>query len=555
MPSGRWGVTCRYLAFTLLILLPVGCRDVFPGPGAEPDGESAVTRGRATYQSRRCINCHGADALGKSTFPGAPRIVGRTAGDIRQVLMVPCDDPADISNCHPLKMQDLRDGEVDDLAAYLGSLAGDALEDPGPVCDDVSGHICTIAGNGVAGSQGNGASLARRHYLYWPQNVAVDPQQRPVITDWNNYTIRRVENTGCQSITDNDGNEGKDCPIISLIGTGALGDTCSTESGPARAADAQMNHPVGVLYDDLIPGQSNIILWGWHQWKIKYIPIDGEGKAGPMLCLWGNERGATADDLPAGYDFDGMDGPTRFNLPSSAVYDNAGNFYISDQGNLRIRIIRPDDDDDFSSPEAFVRSHGNNIISSFAGGLIDDSGNFRRTRADYSDSGDGGPASACTFNVLSGFDAVPQFRLALDRDRNLLYVADSENGRIRVIDLNTEPPIIDTFAGGGADLAADGVDARSAMLLRPADVDVAPDGSGDVLITDSFNHCVRLVDYETRTIRTVAGVCGPDKGGYAGDGGPATQALLHEPGGSAMALDRTIYIADTLNHRVRRVNP
>jgi sugar lactone lactonase YvrE len=143
-------------------------------------------------------------------------------------------------------------------------------------------------------------------------------------------------------------------------------------------------------------------------------------------------------------------------------------------------------------------------------------------------------------------------RMAFDRDRNLLYVADSENGRIRVIDLDTN--IITTFAGGGNNLEANNVPATEAKLFRPADVDIAPDGSGDILITDSFNHCVRLVDFDTRLIHTVAGMCGPENSGYAGDGGPATQAKLYEPGGAYLSAARDVYIADTINHRVRRVN-
>jgi len=547
---GVMGTAGAVAALTLF-----GCQDQVPVVGDGAGSSDPVVRGKVLYQGRRCINCHGADALGQSTFPGAPRIVGRSAADLQLVVRDACPEPDVINNCHPVKMPDLTDHQLGDLAAYLASLAGSQLQDAGPVPDDVPGHIATIAGNGVSGNQAGEGLPARQQFLYWPQNVALDPQGRVVITDWNNYMIRRIEHEGCSEITDDAGNVGMDCPVVNLVGTGALGDSCSTAETPVAATDAKMNHPVGVLFDDFIPGQHNIILWGWHQWKIKYIPVDAQGKTGQIRCLFGNERGATGDDLPAGFNFDGNDGPTRFNLPSSCVYDNAGNFYISDQGNLRIRVVRADGDDDNSSPEAFVRSRANNIITTIAGGLLDELGNFRRTRPDYSDSGDGGLAAECTLNVQSGFDAVPQMRLAIDRDRNLLYVADSENGRIRVIDLNLDPPVIDTFAGGGDDLAADRVPATRAKLFRPADVDVAPDGSGDLLVTDTFNHCVRLVDFETRVIHTVAGVCGSDKSGYEGDGGPASAARLSEPGGAAIAVDGTVYIADTLNHRVRRVNP
>jgi len=530
-----------------------GCRNQLADPRDSESGDP-VERGKTLYQSRRCINCHGVDALGKSTFPGAPRIVGRSAADLRLVMLDECADPEIVNNCHPLKMPDLTDQQLADLAAYLASLVGSQLENPGPMPDAAHGYIYTVAGNGVSGNQSEDGLMARQQYLYWPQNVAVDPQGRAVITDWNNYTIRRIEDEGCRQMEDDAGKAGLDCPIVSLAGTGALGDSCSTDSHPIAAVDATMNHPAGVLFDDFIPGQHNIILWGWHQWKIKYIPVDAQGKTGEIFCLFGNDRGATPDGLPAGTVGNGQSGPTRFNLPSSCVYDNAGNFYISDQGNLRIRVVRPDADDDNSSPEAFVKSRANNLVSTLAGGLVDDLGNFRRTRSDYSDSGDGGPASLCTLNVQSGFDAVPQMRLAMDRGRSLLYVADSENGRIRVIDVNLDPPVIDTFAGGGEDLVADHVPATQAKLFRPADVDLTADGSG-VLITDTFHHCVRFVDFETRVIHTVAGVCGPNTGGYEGDGGPAPQARLNEPGGSAIAADGTVYIADTLNHRIRRVNP
>lgn len=525
------------------------------GPIVDPGTADPIEAGKILYAARRCINCHGVDALGKATFPGAPRIVGRTAADLQLVVVEPCADPEVITNCHPVKMPDLTQTQLDELAAYLASLAGMLLDDPGPVPDQMPGHIATIAGNGVAGNRPGDGILAREQHLYWPQNVTMDPQGRVVITDWNNYMIRRIESVGCVAITDDAGGVGSDCPIVNLVGTGALGDSCSTAANPIAAVDATMNHPVGVLYDDFIPGENNIILWGWHQWKIKYIPVDADGNTGEMRCLFGNGRGATGDDLAAGFNFDGKGGPTRFNLPSACVYDNAGNFYVSDQGNLRVRVIHSDDDDDNSSVDTFIQSRGNNLITTLAGGLLDELGNYRHTRLDGSDLGDGGPASECTFNVEAGFDAIPQMRLAIDRERNLLYVADSVNGRIRVIDLNIDPPTIDTFAGGGENLVADRVPATEAKLFRPADVDVAPDGGGDVLITDSFNHCVRLVDFETRVIRTVAGICGPEEAGYAGDGGPATEARLAEPGGSTIALDGTIYIADTLNHRVRRVNP
>jgi hypothetical protein len=288
--------------------------------------------------------------------------------------------------------------------------------------------------------------------------------------------------------------------------------------------------------------------------------MNADGTAGQAYCLFGNARGFAGDGMAAGTNANGMGGPTRFNLPSSAILDNEGNWWISDQGNLRIRIVRPDANDlplpPASTAAEYVASLRDNIITTLAGGEpLASTGEHRRTLPDYSDSGDGGPLTNATFRVQFGFDAIPQMRMAYDRSRDLIYVADAENHRIRIIDLNQEPWTIDTFAGGGTDLLADDVLAREAKLYRPGDVDIIPDGSGDVLITDTYNNCVRVVDFETRRIRTVAGICGEETYGYQGDGGPATAALIAEPGGAGAGPDRAIYVADTLNHRIRKVNP
>jgi cytochrome c553 len=512
-------------------------------PDAALSSGTPDERGGILFRSLRCANCHGNDGRGSPNFPGAPNVVGRTMDDLRTALIRPCGDPNAIADCHPLKIADLDDQKLADLAAFLASLAGaDTSENPGPPCTDTPGAICTVAGNGVSGNQNQPGLGARRQYLFWPQNVAIDPQDRVVITDWNNYIIRRIEKAGCE-----DG----DCPITRIIGTGGLGDSCSTPAAPVAALDATMNHPVGLHYDRM----GNIVLWGWHQWKVKYIPVNADGTTGEMYCLFGNERGFAGDGMAAGWNFDGMRGPTKFNLPSSVVEDAQGNFYVSDQGNLRIRRIRADSDDVDTPVSEFLRTHKNNIVETWGGGLVDPiTGLARRTRPDLSDLGDGGPVSQATFNVQAGFDAIPQMRLALDLDRSLMYVADSENNRIRVIDISTSSATIDTYAGGGEDVVAEDVPAREAKLFRPADVDVVPDGSGDLLVTDTYNHCVRLVSYATRRIRTLAGRCGADTYGYEGDGGPAKEAKLAEPGGAAITRDRTVYVADTLNHRIRRIN-
>ena len=105
------------------------------------------------------------------------------------------------------------------------------------------------------------------------------------------------------------------------------------------------------------------------------------------------------------------------------------------------------------------------------------------------------------------------------------------------------------MAGTGVEgCTGDGGPARAALLNHPRGV--AVDGRGDVFIADSMNHRVRMVD-PSGVIATVAG-CG--RQGFGGDGGPATVARLFEPRGVAVDGPGRLFVADTYNDRVRRVD-
>jgi hypothetical protein len=136
--------------------------------------------------------------------------------------------------------------------------------------------------------------------------------------------------------------------------------------------------------------------------------------------------------------------------------------------------------------------------------------------------------------------------LAVDAAGNL-YIADSGNQRIRRVAIGTG--VITTIAGTGRPgFEGDGVAAGNAQLNQPAAV--AVDGGGNVFIADRLNHRVRKIAAKTGVITTVAGTGSAD---YGGDGGPAARALLNEPGGVALDSAGNLYIADTGNSRVRRV--
>lgn len=183
--------------------------------------------------------------------------------------------------------------------------------------------------------------------------------------------------------------------------------------------------------------------------------------------------------------------------PSGLAFDRFGNLYIADSGNARIRRVRA----------------GTGVIETIAG------------TGSWGFSGDGGPALQAEF-------AQP-LALALDFDGNLL-VADSSNDRVRRIDLKTS--IVSTLAGNGTEASSgDGGPATLAAVSFP--VALAVDPGGNVFVAENEGHRVRRIDRATGTIATVAGTGEP---GFSGDGGPGPAARLYRPRG--LAFDPGIVI-------------
>ncbi len=131
-----------------------------------------------------------------------------------------------------------------------------------------------------------------------------------------------------------------------------------------------------------------------------------------------------------------------------------------------------------------------------------------------------------------------------------IYIADSNNDVIRRVNANNT--IIEPIAGNhdlGAGFSGDNGPAIVAQLDTPDGVAIAPDG--DLIVADSHNDRIRRVDRPTRIITTVAG---SGENGYDGDDKPATEAALNTPSAVAAAPNGDIYIADTLNYRIRMID-
>ncbi|MFD9009901.1 RICIN domain-containing protein [Streptomyces sp. NPDC059552] len=264
--------------------------------------------------------------------------------------------------------------------------------------------------------------------------------------------------------------------------------------------------------------------------------------------------------------FSGDGGPAfaaQLSSPSAVAGDGAGGFYIADHGNHRIRRVTAEgristvagtgtagfDGDKGPAAAAQLRSPVGLAVDSTGALYIADHGNhrIRKITADGTISTVAGSGSA-GFAGDGGPAAAAQLNLpyAVAVDSTgALYIADSGNHRIRKI---TADGTISTVAGTGtAGLGGDDGPASSAQLNTPSAV--AVDSAGALYIADSGNHRIRRITADG-TISTVAG---SGTAGLGGDGGPAASAELNSPLGLAVDCVDTLYIADHGNHRIRKI--
>jgi sugar lactone lactonase YvrE len=352
-----------------------------------------------------------------------------------------------------------------------------------------NGTITTIAGNGTVCSPstalcGDNGPATKASLNFGNQadgaGIAVDGVGNLYIPDSSDNRVRKVDTTGM---------------ITTIAGTGM---PC-LNPGPGNCGDggaatlATLNLPAAVFVSG-----GNIYIADEFDEEIRLVNVDGQIStvAGDGIFGFSGDGGAAVS--------------AALSDPVGVFVDGNGNLFIADDGNNRIREVTSD----------------NQIINPFAGG---------------GSGGDGGPPLNSNFSYA--------YDLALDAANNQ-FIIDFGTSRIREV----TGGVITTVAGSGtAAYSGDGGAPTSATLDYPRGV--ALGAGGKIFIADSATSVVRLV--QGGVITTYAGVgfstCSPSTG-VCGDGGPANSASLNTPNGVAVDSNGNLFIADTGDNRIRRVD-
>ena len=442
-----------------------------------------------------------------------------------------------------------------------------------------SGTITTIAGNGTAGYSGD-SGPATSAEIAGPYGIALDASRDLYIADQNNsqgvsdYRIRKVT-AGTISTVAGNGNAG-------FSGDGQI------------ATGAQLNNPSDVATDAAgnlyIADSFNNVVRVVNTQSSTITVLGVTIPAGDVATVAGNESLHNCS-FTTNQCFGGDGGPAtsaELNLPEGVAVDGAGNLYIADSGNARVREVNLNgiistlagsdligDQNgpatgaalnfpvavavDLSGSVYIADLYGNVVrevntgpfaIATFGGAMIPPG--YIATVAGNGTGGYNGDGISALNAELNGPTGI-----ALDPNYNL-YIADSSNARLREVEV-VSGTIITVAGNGTAGYSGDGGAATSAELAGP--YGVTSDLFGNLYIADYSG--IRVVNTQSSSISAlgvtigpgdIATVAGNGTLGFSGDGGLATSAMIDGVQGTALDLSQNLYIADFENLRIRKVN-
>ena len=428
---------------------------------------------------------------------------------------------------------------------------------------DTSGNLTVFAGIGYPTEHATTANgvPATTVGLNAPAGVALDSAGNVVIADTVNYMIRRVTSNG---------------NIYNVAGNAKLCQNPTTACGDGAAAKgAALNYPIGVGTD----AAGNVYIADTGDNRIRVvnmgkttITIAGVSIAAGFIQTVAGNGVACDSSVTPGCGDGGSATAAQLNGPQGVAVDSAGNIYISDSGDRRIRVVNtsgvispfagtgspcfpstgcgnggPAVSATFSNPwQIAVDSSANVFITDPPSNAIWEVSSSTQGATVIAGfglpgfSGDGGLATAAVLNIPRG--------VAVNSLDNVV-VADTGNERVRAFAIGGN---INTIGGGGN--GNDGATATSAIL--GAARGVALDSAGNLYIADTYNNRLREVTPSAppATIGTISTIAGIGTGGFGGDGGPALSAELSFPGSVALDSSNNVYFADGGNFVIREYN-
>ena len=340
-----------------------------------------------------------------------------------------------------------------------------------------AGTITTVAGTGAPENNGN-AGIATSINVKDPFGVEIGPDGALYVTEVGHHRVFRVDRQTGQ--------------LTTVAGSGEKG--YAGDGGPATAA--KLNEPYEVRFDR----SGNMFFVEMQNHLVRRV----DARTGKISTVAGTGKmGFSGDGGPAT--------EATFRRPHSIALDDAGNLFIADIGNHRIRRVDAE----------------TGIVTTFAGN---------------------GEKQLPQAGQLGAASSMVGPRALFIRGKTM-WIALREGHSIWQLDLASRQ--LAHLAGTGEKgFSGDGGNARIATLNGPKGVAVGP--QGNVYVVDTENQAIRMIDPRGGTITTIAGQ-GPKFRGGSGDGGPAVQAELARPHGICVDAAGAIFIGDTLNHRVRRV--
>jgi sugar lactone lactonase YvrE len=459
-----------------------------------------------------------------------------------------------------------------------------------------AGDIYTVAGDGTAGYNDDGIAATTAE-LYNPYGVTTDAAGNLYIADEYNHRVRRVAcGTGISSCTAPSG-ETKD-DIYTLAGTGTPG----FNGDDITATDAELYYPTTVSVDN----SGNLFIADYYNQRIREVSCATKTSSG-SACTASTDQTAgqiftAAGTGTAGYNDDGQAATgADIYYASGVAVDSAGDVFIADQDNYRIREVPCDVSTlTCTAPSGDTKKFiytiagtgnitfiGNDLPAtgvelSYPTGVASDSaGNIYI--ADYANcivqevsastgkiSVIAGTAGTCSYGgdgaaATSAYLNHP-YRVVVD-EKDDVFVADQYNCLIRKVSGGIITSVVGKSPSLACGYSGDKGVATAAELYYPDGI--ALDKSGNLYISDYYNQVVRIVS--CLTVTSTGGTCTPKSGetagdiytyagdnvlgaGYSGDGGPATSAQLYYPYDVAADASGNVYIADAYNQRIRKVN-